>query len=103
MSARGANGELTNFRTLANPELSLVVLMGVAHRGVIAQDLIEGGLDASTPVAVVERAWTNQQRTTRSRLADLASCDVGPPAVIVVGGVAALDLRSLGILDVALL
>jgi len=28
---------------------------------------------------------------------------VRPPAVIVVGGVAALDLRSMGILDVALI
>lgn len=102
VSARGANGELTNFRTLANPELSLVVLMGVEHRGMIAKELIEGGLDADTPVAVVEQAWTNQQRTTRARLADLGSCDVRPPAIMVVGGVAALDLRSLGILDVAL-
>jgi hypothetical protein len=29
--------------------------------------------------------------------------DVRPPAIIVVGGVAALDLRSAGILDVAVL
>ena len=65
VSARGAKGELTDFRSLANVELSLVILMGVEHRGRIAVELIEGGLDATTPVAVIEQAWTGQQRTTR--------------------------------------
>jgi uroporphyrin-III C-methyltransferase len=103
VSARGAHGERTNFRTLANAELSLVILMGVEHRGDIARQLIEGGLDPATAVAVVEQAWTNQQRTTRGTLAGLGPMDVRPPAIIVVGGVAALDLRSAGILDVAVL
>jgi uroporphyrin-III C-methyltransferase len=102
VSARGANGEVTDFHALANADLSLVVMMGVEHRGTIADQLLEGGLRASTPVAVVEQAWTSQQRTTRGQLSDLGSFDVRPPAVIVVGEVAALDLRSLGILDVAL-
>jgi len=102
VSARGANGDVTDFRSLANPDLSLVVMMGVEHRATISQQLLEGGLRATTPVAVVEQAWTGQQRTTRGQLNDLGSFDVRPPAVIVVGEVAALDLRSLGILDVAL-
>jgi uroporphyrin-III C-methyltransferase len=102
VSARGANGALTNFRPLANDELSLVVLMGVEHRGVIASELIEGGLAPTTPVAVVEQAWGSQQRTTRASLSELGDLEVRAPAVIVVGGVAALDLRSLGVLDVAL-
>jgi siroheme synthase len=77
--------------------------MGVEHRGDIARQLLEGGLEPATPVAVVEQAWTNQQRTTRSTLAELGHLDVRPPAIIVVGGVASLDLRSMGILDVAVL
>ena len=103
VSARGARGELTDFRVLANAELSLVILMGIEHRGDIARQLVEGGLDVTTPVAVVEQAWTRQQRTTRGTLATLARFDVRPPAVIVVGGVASLDLRSIGTLDVALI
>jgi uroporphyrin-III C-methyltransferase len=102
VSARGALGERTNFRPLANAELSLVILMGVEHRGDIAKELIEGGLAPSTPVAVIEQAWTHQQRTTRGTLKDLGAFDVRPPAIIVVGGVASLDLRSLNILEVAL-
>jgi uroporphyrin-III C-methyltransferase len=103
VSARGANGDVTDFRSLAHPELSLVILMGVEHRGVIAEQLLEGGLDDATPVAVIERAWTEQQRTTRGTLRTLASFDVLPPAIIVIGGVAAMDLRSLKFADVALL
>ncbi len=103
VSARGAHGDVTNFRMLANAELSLVILMGVEQRGVISDQLIEGGLSEETPVAVVEQAWTGQQRTTRGRLKDLGSFDVRPPAVIVVGAVASLDLRSLSILDVAMI
>ena len=103
VSARGARGEVTDFRALANAELSLVILMGVAHRSQISDRLLEGGLLADTPVAVVEQAWTGQQRTTRGPLWELGSFDVRPPAVIVVGGVASLDLRSLNVVDVAML
>jgi uroporphyrin-III C-methyltransferase len=103
VSARGAHGDVTNFRALANAELSLVVLMGIEHRGQISDQLIEGGLHGDTPVAVVEQAWTGQQRTTRGRLKGLGAFDVRAPAVIVVGGVASLDLRSLGVFDVAML
>jgi uroporphyrin-III C-methyltransferase len=102
VSARGALGELTDFRSMANAELSLVILMGVEHRRVIAEQLIEGGLSATTPVAIIEQAWTGQQRTTRGTLKDLASFEVRPPAIIVVGGVASFDLRSSEIFDVAL-
>ena len=98
-----ARGDVTDFRSLANPELSLVILMGVEHRRTIALELIEGGLSAKTPVAVVEQAWTGQQRTTRGTLEDLANFNVLPPAIIVVGGVASFDLRSLHLFDVALL
>lgn len=101
VSAKGAFDE-TDFRTLAHADLTLVVLMGVERRATIARQLIEGGLPSGTPVAVVEQAWSGQQRTTRGRLEDLGSFDVRPPAVIVVGGVASFDLRSFGALDVAL-
>lgn len=95
VSARGAADE-TDFRALAHPELTLVILMGVERRVAIAAQLQAGGLAAATPVAVVERAWTSQQRTTRGRLDELGGFDVRPPAVIVVGDVASLDVRGLG-------
>ena len=68
--------------------------MGVARRAAIARQLIDGGLDPATPVAVVERASTPEQRVQRATLSDLAAMSVVSPAVIVVGAVAALDLTA---------
>jgi siroheme synthase len=83
------------FRRLANPELSLVILMGVAARGSIADQLIDGGLSTITPVAVIESAWTPRQAVTRSTLRDLGRLNVASPAIIVIGPCAALSLRDL--------
>ncbi|GII98442.1 uroporphyrin-III C-methyltransferase/precorrin-2 dehydrogenase/sirohydrochlorin ferrochelatase [Sediminihabitans luteus] len=75
---------------------TLVVLMGVSALDAIAAQLTAAGADAATPVAIVERGSTPQQRVTRSTLADVArragEVGVRAPAVIVVGDVAALDL-----------
>ena len=65
-SVKNWGGEVTDFRALAHAELTLVILMGVEHRSTIAAQLIEGGLDPATPVAVVEQAWTGQQRNLQS-------------------------------------
>jgi uroporphyrin-III C-methyltransferase len=83
------------FRRLANPDLSLIVLMGIGHRARIARQLVEGGLDAATPVAVIESAWTERQRVTRSELHELGGLDVSSPAIIVVGACAALDVAAM--------
>lgn len=85
-------GSTVDFGALANPDLTLVVLMGVQRRAVIASELLEGGLSAETPVAVVEWASTDQQRTVRSTLRELAELDVKSPAVFVIGAVAELEL-----------
>ncbi len=82
-------------RRLANPDLTLVVLMGVASRASIARQLIDGGLASDTPVAVIESAWTTRESVTRSVLNNLGSLDVASPAIIVIGPCAALSLREL--------
>lgn len=83
------------FRRLANPDLSLIVLMGIGHRARIARQLVEGGLDRDTAVAVIESAWTERQRVTRGVLHELGALDVASPAIIVVGPCAALDVAAL--------
>ncbi len=83
------------FRRLANPDLSLVILMGVAARSSIAAQLIDGGLAFETPLAVIENAWTSRESVTRAVLRDLASLDVASPAIIVIGRCAALSVRDL--------
>jgi siroheme synthase len=83
------------FRRLANPDLSMVILMGVAARASIANQLIDGGLSRTTPVAVIESAWTPRQAVTRAVLRDLGRLNVSSPAIIVIGPCAALSLRDL--------
>ncbi|MDQ3470665.1 MAG: uroporphyrinogen-III C-methyltransferase [Actinomycetota bacterium] len=83
-----------DWRSLAAVGGTIVVLMGVAQRGAIAAELIAGGLDTATPVAAVQSATTDGQVTARCRLDELSTTEVRSPAALVIGPVAALDLRS---------
>jgi uroporphyrin-III C-methyltransferase len=95
VTGHAREGAAVDFRRLANPDVTLVVLMGVQRRTSIAAELIEGGLEATTPVATVERAYQAGQRVQRGLLRDLAEMDVAAPAVLVIGAVARLDLTTL--------
>lgn len=83
-----------DWRSLANVGGTIVVLMGVAQRAEIASELIAGGLASTTPVAAVRSATTEAQVVVRCALHDLADAPIESPAVIVIGAVAALDLRT---------
>ena len=76
---------------------TLVLLMGVRLLRASAEALVASGRAPSTPVAIVERGWTPQQRTTVGTLADIADLadarEVASPAVVVVGDVVALRDR----------
>jgi siroheme synthase len=83
-----------DWRSLARVGGTVVVLMGVTERSSIASELKAGGLAADTPVAAVRSATTGEESTQRCRLDELGTLDVRSPAVIVIGPVAAFDLRS---------
>lgn len=84
-----------NWAALAQTGGTIVVLMGVAERGIIAAALVEGGLSADTPVAAVHRATTGEQSVVRCPLRELATTPIESPAVIVIGAVASLDVHSI--------
>lgn len=75
----------------AAPDATLVLLMGVTRLAETAAGLIAAGRSGSTPVALVERGWTAEQRTTVTTLeraaVDATAAGVRAPAVIVVGDV----------------
>ncbi len=73
---------------------TLVILMGMSERAEIAARLIESGRIPSTPVAVVHWGTTPRQQVIRTTLDALAAVELPAPSVIVVGRVAALDVRS---------
>lgn len=83
-----------DWRALARVGGSIVVLMGVAHRAEIADELIAGGLSPDTPVAAIHRATTPEQTVARTTLADLGRTPVESPSVLVIGAVAGLDVTE---------
>jgi len=85
-----------DWEALARVGGTLVILMGMTNRAAIAAALVQGGLAPDTAVAVIARGTTASQRTARTTLAGLAGVDLGPPAVIVVGPVAALGPHDAG-------
>lgn len=73
---------------------TIVILMGVANLSQIVSGLRAEGLPDDLPAAVVERGFSDSQRTTVTtveRLAfDARRLDVASPAVVVIGEVARL-------------
>lgn len=81
---------------IARTGTTLVILMGVAHIGDIAEKLMAGGLAPTTPVAIVADASLPAQRSLTTTLEHAAEAmteaGIKPPAITVVGEVAGLDL-----------
>jgi uroporphyrin-III C-methyltransferase len=75
---------------------TLVVLMGVEFRDIIASALIAEGRPASQPAAFIEHASTGRERVVESTLGQIArrGVDVQAPAVFVIGEVVRLRTRS---------
>ena len=86
-----------DWKALAAFPGTLVFYMGVRALPELTAALIAHGRDANEPAAVVERGTLPQQRTVSGTLGQLAAqaqdAGIGPPAVTIVGAVAALRDR----------
>jgi uroporphyrin-III C-methyltransferase / precorrin-2 dehydrogenase / sirohydrochlorin ferrochelatase len=91
--APGHPESLVNWDALAAMSGTIVLLMAVERIELFAKALLEGGRPADTPVLVVQHGTTAAQRTLRTTLTDaperIRSEGVRPPAIIVIGAVAA--------------
>jgi uroporphyrin-III C-methyltransferase/precorrin-2 dehydrogenase/sirohydrochlorin ferrochelatase len=80
-----------DWRALANPRQTVVVYMGVSVAGAVAGKLVEVGLSASTPVAIVENGTRWDQRVIKGELRQAADLirqhGVTGPALLVIGEV----------------
>ncbi len=89
-----AAGGAPSWASLAGAADTLVVLMGMARLGEIAEWLVRGGRSPATPAAVVCEATTGRQKAVVADLAGIAEAarreGVTPPGVLVVGRVVAL-------------
>ena len=79
---------------------TIVILMGMANLTQIVTGLVAAGLCGDTPAAVIERGYSDSQRTTAGRVADLPGLvghvGVTSPAVVVIGEVAAFAVDQVG-------
>ena len=91
--APGHPESLVNWNALAAMSGTIVLLMAVERIELFTKVLLEGGRPAETPVLVVQHGTTPAQRTLRATLADaperMRAEGVRPPAIIVIGSVAA--------------
>lgn len=65
---RDGEGVKLDWEALADPEATLAVYMGKSGAPVLAASLIDAGLPAGTPVAMVENASLPSERLFRTRL-----------------------------------
>ncbi len=83
-----------NWKALAHPNQTVVFYMGLHGAPTLCKEMVAHGLPASTPVALVEQGTTPQQRVyiaTLDTLLDvIASKDIKPPTLIIVGQVVTL-------------
>ena len=60
-----------NLKILTKLEGTLVFLMGVKNLDLIVSDLIKYGKDSKTPVAIIEKGATKNQRVTVGNLENI--------------------------------
>ncbi len=88
-----------DWKRLANGAETLVLYMGVGRLNEISSELVAGGRNPETPVACVRWGTTPEQRTVTGTLENIAErvaeANLKPPAITVVGDVAALRTEGL--------
>jgi uroporphyrin-III C-methyltransferase/precorrin-2 dehydrogenase/sirohydrochlorin ferrochelatase len=94
--APGHPESLVNWNALAAMSGTIVLLMAVERIELFVDVLLKGGRPADTPVLVVQHGTTAAQQTLRATLADtpekVRAEGIRPPAIIVIGAVAAFGV-----------
>lgn len=80
--------------TLARPNQTIVIYMGLLGLPVLCQQLIAHGLPATLPAAIIQQGTTQKQKIVDGTLQTLpglaAAADLQPPTLIIVGDVVKL-------------
>jgi uroporphyrin-III C-methyltransferase/precorrin-2 dehydrogenase/sirohydrochlorin ferrochelatase len=80
-----------NWSALAHKNQTAVFYMGLTGLPIICEKLIEHGLPATTPIALVQQATTDDQRVLIGTLSDICAkqkeAQLKPPTLVIVGSV----------------
>ena len=98
MEGRTPVPEKEQIRSLAAHQTTMCIFLSVHMFGELVQELLDGGYQADTPVAVVEKAsWPEQRifRGTLTTIADqLVAAGVSRTAMVIVGDVLAREFEQ---------
>src|SRR5690606_36540084 len=80
-----------DWESLANPETTLVIYMGLANLAAIAENLLKAGLAVETPALAVQDGTTPQQKLVWGCVGDIAakvrSAELASPTTVYIGKV----------------
>ena len=89
--------EIVKWARLAKSVDTIVIMMGLSRIGIICKQLVAGGLDKKTPVAVIQNGTTAKQKIVRGTVVNIQrkvkAENITPPANIIIGRV--VDLSEL--------
>ncbi len=84
-----------NWKKLAKSVDTIVIMMGLSRLEIISKNLISGGLDKNTPVAVIQNGTTSEHRMIKGNLVNIVKkvkvAKVRPPSIIIIGKVVSLS------------
>ena len=87
--------EVVKWKRLAKSVDTIVIMMGLSRINVICKQLIEGGMDKKTPVAVIQNGTTPKHRMIKGNLSNIAKKikenKITPPTNIIIGKVVDLS------------
>ena len=85
-----------NFEAIAKLDGTLVFLMGIKNLPIIVNDLVTNGKNPKTPIAIIEKGATADQRVTVGTLETIIDISkekkIVPPAITIIGEV--INLRD---------
>ena len=87
--------EKVRWKKLAKSVDTIVIMMGLSRIGIICNQLIEGGMDKKTPVAVIQEGTTPQQKMITGNVSNISKLvtqkKISPPSIIIIGKVVNLS------------
>ena len=87
--------EKVRWKKLAKSVDTIVIMMGLSRIGIICKQLIEGGMNKTTPVAVIQEGTTPQQKMITGNVSNISKLvtkkKIRPPSIIIIGKVVNLS------------
>ena len=87
--------EAVRWKKLANSVDTIVIMMGLSRISTICKQLVDGGMDQKTPVAVIQNGTTSKHRMISGTISNIAKKvnqeKFKPPSIIIIGKVVDLS------------